>query len=221
MAFAATAAMKALPAVLLVLAGCEGAGGERRAAQSQPLDGGYALQRSGGAEDDRTMAEDPCWRREQGGWHRSIGHCEEMLPAQPIVGVLVLGFEEASFFPGATTIPDPNDPRRYRVELEIDVDRVTALAELAGSIPERPSYQAYRVRFTGRRTRYPLNIDCDGGRTYVFIADRVHEARYLGAMPDPDLDLLTPRSDTPFARSGEGGKIGQMEDQALAACFGR
>jgi hypothetical protein len=210
-----TLAMTGMLAALLALAGCEGAGEERRAARLQPLDGGYPLQASRGAEADRAMAEDPCRRRERGGWHSSIGHCEEMLPVQPIAGVLVVGFEEASFFPGAATIPDPDDPRRYRFSLEADFEQVRRLA----GARDLPSYQAYRIGFVGRRTRYPVVIDCEGGRSYVFVANRVDEARYLGEMPAPDLDLPRPPPDTPFARSGEGGRMQQLEDQALANCF--
>jgi hypothetical protein len=211
------AKIAAMTAALLVLASCQDAGEERRAPQAQPLDGGYPLQPSGGAEADRTMADDPCWRRERGGWHSSIGHCAEMLSAQPMAGVLVLGFEETSFFPGAASIPDPNDPRRYRFELEADFLRVRALA---GRTRGGPPYQAYRIAFSGRRTRYPVFIDCSGSRGYVFIADHIREAHYLGAMPDPNADPPRP-SDRRFVRSGEGGKIRQMEDEALATCFRR
>jgi hypothetical protein len=203
-------------ALLLVLGGCEGASEERLAAQDQPLDGSRPLRPSRGAEADKLRADDPCSRQEKGGWHSSMGHCEEMLPPQPMTGVFVMGFEENSFFPGATTIPDRNDSRRYRLELEVDPARVR---ELAGRKLNGPTYQAYRLKFTGRRTRFPVFILCSGDRGYVFIADQVDEAQYLGAMADPDLSAPPP--DKTFKRSGQGGKIRKMEDEALASCSGR
>ena len=119
--------MKWMLTALLTLAGCGGAGGERGAPADQALDGGYSLSNSSGAEDDKIMAGDPCWRREKGGWHLSTGHCAEMLPARPMSGVFSAGFEEDSFFPGATTIPDANDGRRYRLHLEVDYARLTEI----------------------------------------------------------------------------------------------
>ena len=191
----------------------------------QPVDGGLPLTNMS-SEHEAHLTADPCWRREGGGWHYSTGHCSEMLPAQRITGVWVIGFEERSFFPGNTALPDRNDPRRYRVELEVDADRVGEMAG-RGSADDRrttdPGYQAYALTFVGRRTRYPLNIDCYGGRSYVFIADRIESSRHLGPIADADRPQL-PRADEPrrpFQRSGEGGVIAQMEEAALARCFHR
>jgi hypothetical protein len=200
----------------LLLAACGAVGEAQQTARDQPLDGGYPLKRARGAEADKVRADDPCWRKEKGGWHLSTGHCSEMLAARAMTGVFVTGFEEESFFPDATAIPGPNDNRRYRLQLELDQARLTALA---GRTLNGPPYKAYRLKFTGRRTRYPVFILCNGDRGYVFIADRTDEAEYLGAMPDPDPSPAPP--DRPFNPTRENAKIAHMEDQALANCFGR
>lgn len=204
-------------ALLLMLAGCQDAKEERQAQQNQSLDGGYPLSRSRGAEADKLMADDPCWRREKGGWHLSIGHCEEMLPPTTVSGVWITGFEESSFFPGATVLPDRNDERRFRIDLEVDGERIE---RLLGRKLENPEYHAIALAFVGRRTKYPVAIDCYGGRYYVFVADTVKKARYLGVMANPDRPPLPSERPPyePFKRSGEGGVIAQMEEEALANC---
>lgn len=190
----------------------------------EPVDGGLPLTNMNGA--DAHLAADPCWRREGSGWHYSTGHCTEMLPAQRITGVWVTGFEESSFFPGNTALPDRNDPRRFRITLEVNADRVGEMAGRGSADFRRttdPGYQAYALTFVGRRTRHPLIIDCDGGREYVFIADRIESSRHLGLIANPDLPQ--PRGEgeprRPFQRSGEGGVIAQLEEAALARCFRR
>ena len=204
-------------ALFLMLAGCQDAKEERQAQDNQSLDGGYALSRSHGAEDDKDMADDPCWRRENGGWHLSMGHCEEMLPPTTVSGVWITGFEESSFFPGATILPNRNDERRYRINLEVNEERI---ARLVHRKLDGPDYHGIAVTFVGRRTKYPIAIDCYGGRHYVFVADTVKKARYLGVMADPDRPPLPSQRPPyePFKRSGEGGVIAEMEEEALAGC---
>lgn len=207
-------------ALFLTLAGCQDAKQERQTQQSQSLDGGYPLSRSRGAEDYKIMADDPCWRRKKGGWHLSIGHCEEMLLPNTISGVWITGFEESSFFPGETVPPDRNDERRYRMDLEVDRERIERLLlrKLEGS-----EYYAIALTFVGRRTRYPVAIDCYGGRHYGFVADTVKKVRYLGIMANPDRPPLPSErpSYKPFKRSGEGGVVAKMEEQTLANCLPR
>jgi hypothetical protein len=166
------------------------------------------------------MAGDPCWRQEKGGWHLSAGHCEEMLPPATVTGVWVTGFEESSFFPGEAALPDRNDDRRYRIELEVDRDRI---ARLLGQKLEGPDYHAVALSFVGRRMKYPSSIDCYGGRYYVFVADKVEKVRYLGVMADPDRPPLPSAGSPykPFKRSGEGGVIARLEEEALANCLPR
>jgi hypothetical protein len=148
-----------------------------------------------------------------------MGHCEEMLPAQRMNGVWVSGFEETSFFPSDRTMPDRNDTRRFRLELEVDRDRV---AELAGrKAAGGPDYHAFALILVARRTKYPVSIDCYGGRYYSFVADRVETARYLGVIANPDIPRPNSRPSEPFQRSGEGGRIARMEQQALTGCMKR
>jgi hypothetical protein len=133
-----------------------------------------------------------------------------------ISGVWVNGFEESSFFPDATSIPDRNDPRRYRVELHASRDQFFKSREQYPA----PSYLAFRVTFLGRRTRHPYDIDCEGGRYYFFVPDWMLSVRYLGPIADPDRPVRRTAPYKPFKRSGEGGVIRELEDEALARCGG-
>ena len=134
-------------------------------------------------------------------------------------GVWVTGFEETSFFPNAKAIPARNDPRRYRMMLDIDPERVN---KLLGRRLFDGDYHAIRLTFVGRQSEYPLNIDCYGGRDYLVVADWVVRARYLGKIgnPDPPPPPSKRPPYKPFKPSGEGGVIGQLEKKALAHCGG-
>ncbi|MEA3016990.1 MAG: hypothetical protein QOI38_1712 [Sphingomonadales bacterium] len=186
----------------------------------EPLDGGFRLHLDTKAEESGILLADRCWRRERGGWHYSIGHCAEMLPPRRMTGIWVTGFEESSFFPGDAAVPNPDDGRRFRLTLEVEEDRVLALAG-----PGAPSWgaRAFALGFVGRRTRYPVGIDCYGGRYYGFVADRLDSARYLGEMgfpqPPPSRAELPPYRG--FRPSGEGGVVGRMEQEALRGCMQR
>jgi len=76
-------------------------------------DGGFMIERDVGSAVEESFVGDRCARRERGGWHRSLGHCMEMTSSRRFTGVVVYAFEEMSFFPGATAIPDRNDLARY------------------------------------------------------------------------------------------------------------
>jgi len=141
----------------------------------------------------------------------------EMLYPEVISGVWVTGFEESSFFPGATSIPDPNDDRRFRLVLIVDpgwANEMTAKHNRSGAS------QAFRITFVGRRTKYPLNIDCDGGRDYFFVPDLVLAVHDLGVMAPPDLSARSVGPYKSFKPSGESGVIGDLESRALARCGG-
>ena len=142
---------------------------------------------------------------------------EKMQLPQIISGVWVNGFEESSFFPSEAFIPDRNDPRRYRLELIVDKEQ---FYKLRGERPNLSGYVAYRVTFLGRRTKYPIAIDCQGDRHYYFIPDLFLQTQFLGPIADPDRPMPKPGRYKPFKRSGEGGVIREMEDQALAHCGG-
>lgn len=136
-----------------------------------------------------------------------------------IKGVWVTGFEETSFLPNAKALPDRNDRRRYRMMLDIDPERVSKL--LGRQLVDR-DYHAVRLTFVGRQSEYPLAIDCYGGRDYLIVADWVIRAQYLGKIGNPDLPP-PPLKQPPyksFKPSGEGGRIAQMEKEALARCAG-
>ena len=195
--------MKALLALPLALAACSG--------EPQPIDGGYALRTDVSAEELSYLTQDSSWRKEPGGWHTSIGHVQPMGPPEKIRGVYVTGFEESSFFPGETHMPDPNDRRRFRVAIELD-DRI--LEAMTGQAFSPQRYKAYALTLVARRTR-DLWIDCLGGQNYYYVADRIETVRYLGIMPDSDFSQM---NDKTFVRSGEGGKIRELEDRAIRRC---
>ena len=184
----------------------------------EPVDGGHPLEFGFDLSDYPVeQGEGSGWRKERGGWHYSAQHGVDMAPRRRMVGVWVTGFEETSFFLGDQTIPHPDDPRRYENELEVNSEHVQ---EMIGRQLDMPDYHAVLLEFDGRRTRYPIAIDCFGGRSYTFVADRLRSARYLGLMPNPDTSKW-PRLTAPyqgFRLSGEGGVIGQMERDALAGC---
>jgi hypothetical protein len=195
-----------------VLAGALALAGSSLADMRKPLDGGSALQFEPFADAEAQHEKDPCARREKGAWHRSVVHCEEMLPLETISGVLVIAFEERSFFPGETQIPDRNDPRRYHSEPEIDH---LLLANLPG---QAWTNGAVLMTFQGRRTRYPYYIDCEGHRAYTYVVHDLYSARYLGPVGKPDPSYFHRKPTKPFPFSGEGGKIGEMEKETAKGC---
>jgi len=141
---------------------------------------------------------------------------EQMQLPQIMSGVWVTGFEESSFFPGDDVIPDRNDARRFRLTLTASRDQHDRLRDQNPA----PGYLAYRVTFLGRRTKYPVGIDCRGARHYFYVPDLILRTQYLGPIANPDLPVRKPGPYIPFKRSGEGGKIRQMEDEILAHCGG-
>lgn len=205
---------RAILGLTLLLAGCGEGGGEDRS-----LDGGLPLRDVYGAEEDKLLASQKCWRRERGRWHYSSGHCEAMLPAREMKGVWVTAFEESSFFPGASAIPDPDDPTRFATEIELDSDRIV---RRIGKPPAGAHGDAIWLRFIGRRMRDPYMVDCQGTPAWVFVVDRLLDARYLGAMAPAE--RLTPeiaqrRTVTVSVR--HGGKWGAKEAEAVERCSDR
>jgi hypothetical protein len=195
---------------MVLLAGC--------ADPTEPLDGGRPLD-----FDDRLGADlkhDPCRRREKSGWHYSVGHCLAMAPMGRMSGVWVTAFEETSFIPGATAVPDPNDPRRFAQELELD-DR--KIVKLTGPMPlGGHSYhgEAYLVTFVGRRTRDPYDVGCDGIAQFSVVVDRLMSARYLGPLGHGfSVKALESRPVTVARR--HDGKWGELEQEAVERCARR
>jgi hypothetical protein len=200
---------------LSVLAGALMLAGSSLADMRKPLDGGSPLQYEPFPEAAAQHATDPCARLEKGAWHLSAVHCSEMMPVETISGVLITGFEERSFFPGESRVPDRNDPRRYKSEPEMD----DLLIETLPGRPDAP-YVAVLMTFRGRRTRYPFLIDCEGRRAYTYVVDRMVSARYIGTIADPDAATIRSwgRSSKPFPFSGEGGRIAEMEKAQAEKC---
>jgi hypothetical protein len=204
----------ALLGLALLLAGC---GGEGR----EPEDGGLPLPSGTVTPDgERIMASDPCWRRERSHWHLSLGHCREMLPAKPMTGVWVSGFEVSDFMPAARGIPDPNDPRLYANALEVDA----ALVERRlGRELKGPASHAIALSFIGRRTKDPVSVDCDGTPYHHIVVDRPLAARYLGIEPSPD---PPPPPEVVHAQPSRVRKVhdgvwGALEAEAVERCGGQ
>jgi hypothetical protein len=169
------------------------------------------------AANDEIAANDPCSRREKGGWHQSVGHCAEMTPAQEITGVWVTAFEESSFFPGASARPESNDELRYLLELELDLRDIR---RLTGRTPDPAVPEAYLLTFVGRRTRDPGHVDCYGGASFSFVVDRMLSARFLGYVSNPDRERMKALYETrePTVSVRHAGRWGELERRAVAEC---
>jgi hypothetical protein len=170
---------------------------------------------------DRTMAADPCWRRERGKWHFSLGHCHEMGSSQIMVGIWSSGFENSSFYPAGEPFPAADDWKRPIVWLEVDEAKVE---KMLGRKLQVQGTNLVAIKFRGRKTRYPMGIDCYGGRDYAVVVDRLLQARYLGQPPYRKIHFPKPSELPPYKPiklSGEGGVVGRMEREALARCAPR
>jgi hypothetical protein len=200
----------ALTLLVGLAAGCED--------RTRPLDGGMPIVFKGSEE---AVKEDPCWRREKGGWHLSMGHCEPTTSTATFEGVWVTAFEESSFFPGRKEKPDPRDPARFTIDIELDDE---AVLRRAGARPGSAGWgEAVFLRFSGRRTRDPLSVDCYGSPYFVFIVDRLIEARHLGAMdplPPRWFEEMARNRPEPTVRQVHGGRWGELEAQAVEHCRG-
>lgn len=178
----------------------------------RPLDGGQPLGEPLGPERMKEVADQPCARVERGRRHYSVGHCEAMTPARAISGVWVTAFEERSFFPGATAVPDANDPRRFGSDIEIDERDAI---RLSGHSPADPRGEAYLLTFEGRRTRDPW-FDCHGVPSFSFVVDRLKSARHLGPMGEIDRDGMLPRYEAYAKRLS--GRFGKAQAEAVERC---
>jgi hypothetical protein len=197
-------------AAALLLAACGGP-------DTEPLDGGRQLS-FGRSAADTDMSKDPCWRREKGGWHGSVAHCRAMTPPEKMTGVWVTGFEESSFLPGYTNIPDADDPLRFTYAIELDERQVRAMG---GRAPGNPNGNAYLLSFIGRRTRDPYNVDCQGDPYFELVLDRLVSARYLGPMGIWHREALEAQRRVVTVARRHGGRWGELEDQAIELCYRR
>jgi hypothetical protein len=178
----------------------------------RPLDGGLPLMIEWSPDSAQLLARDPCWRRERGGWHFSMGHCEAMSSPEPMTGVWVTAFEESSYFPGVTALPDPNDPLRFTQAIELDESQVE---RLAGPVDDRNA-NAYLLSFVGRRTRDPYSVDCRGTPYFSVVVDRLIDARHLGPMGPFSVEGMMARTGRVERR--HSGRWGQLEAEAIEHC---
>jgi hypothetical protein len=200
--------------LLTLLAACHARG------RSNAEDGGRNLARGPfSAAEEETLRHQSCWRKESGGWHSGIQHCMPMARAEEMRGVFITAFEESSFIAGATGVPDPDDPRRYATEIDLEPSIVFGFA---GAMPRSADGDAYALTFIGRRTRDPLGVDCQGRANFGYVVDRLLAARYLGAEPRAP-HILTPaamRARPVLVRKIHGGVWGEREAEAVANCGG-
>ncbi|HEY0043773.1 MAG TPA: hypothetical protein VGB62_04405 [Allosphingosinicella sp.] len=136
-----------------------------------------------------------------------------MLPPERMSGVMVLAFEERSFFPRASARPDTNDPWRFVNEIMIARDDLERLGQYA-----HPDGTAFHLTFIGRRSREP-DYSCNGIPYFSFEAKQLLSVRYLGAMGDYDSAGMGKRMDRLAARlRGTGGAA---QAKAIARCEAR
>lgn len=137
-----------------------------------------------------------------------------MLPPERMEGVVVLAFEEQSYFPGATTRPDANDPWRYNTELLIEREELFRLFEAGG----HPHGTAFHLTFIGSRTREP-SYGCDGVPYYLYEAKQLLAVRNLGPMGKYDFAGMPERRQMLGARlRGTGGAA---QAKGIADCNAR
>jgi hypothetical protein len=141
-----------------------------------------------------------------------------MTRAEEMSGVWVTAFEESSFFPRDTAIPQPKDQRRYTSELHLDEDSVH---RMASAVPSSGSGDAYLVSFIGRRSRAPWLVDCQGTPHFTFVVDRLLGARRLGSLnPVSRQELRDDLKSRPVTVTRKhGGRWGEEEDEAIKRCI--
>lgn len=184
----------------------------------RPLDGGRPLRFGRWAGPDTSHGPEPCWRREKGGWHHSAGHCAPTTAPAIMAGVWVTAFEETSFLPGEKARPDPRDPRRFTTEIELDEG---AVMRSIGGWPDGPGGQAVYLRFAGRRIRDPVAVDCNGTPHFIYVVDRMIEARYLGPMdpiPPGWWEQLARNVEPARVKRLHEGRWGELEADAARRC---
>ena len=180
----------------------------------KPDDGGHPLQFTDRSL-DRYLLNDPCWRRENGGWHFSVGHCERMTSSMQITGVWVTAFEESSFFADARSLPAPDDPARFSNEVELDNDGAWALS---GYPPRDPNGEAYLLAFVGRRMLDP-RFDCYGTPSFTYVVERLLSIRHLGAMKPMKPEWWKHWRPPPLRRYP--GHWGALQARAIEECSRR
>lgn len=199
-------------ALLMLLGACD------RSGRSDAEDGGRSLRQGPvSTAEEESLRHQPCWRKERGGWHYGLQHCLPMGRAEEMRGVYITAFEESSFIAGTTTLPDPDDPRRYANDVGLEPDIVF---RFAGAMPASSLGDAYALTFIGRRTRDPLAVDCQGRASFGYVVDRLLTARYLGAEPR-EPHRITPaevRARPVLVRKIHSGVWGEREAEAVAHC---
>lgn len=178
---------------------------------TMPVDGGRPLDFPPAAQDSQYEGQ-PCTRRERGGWHQSVVHCERMTPAKRLVGVWVTAFEENSFLPDQRSVPAPDDPRRFASGLEFDSELAVGLS---GHRPKDPNGEAYLLTFIGRRT-YDPSFDCYGRPSFTYVVDRLVSANYLGPVEPMKPSWWRTWKPLPWPRYS--GRWGEMQAARIDRC---
>lgn len=90
-------------------------------------------------------------------------------------GVWEYEYEGSKFIEG--TQPYGYDPESYRKYPQLEIDRARKLIRpehlTYGANPDRPKIYAYRMKFVGRRTLYPVRHPYTGPASYVIVADKI------------------------------------------------
>jgi hypothetical protein len=135
---------------------------------------------------------------------------------QTIRGVWVHAFEESSFFPDRTTAPDPHHPLRFVQWIALD-------PVVARKLAQAPAYKhvgkevVVRLEFTGRRTRDPVFVDCQGRASFGFVVDQLKKAEYLGLMGRFDEAKALSNRPVTVAITHKGS-WGELEAEAVERC---
>ena len=203
-------------ALLLLVAACGKAG---------PDDGGRPLETGTISEPlEQAIAHDPCFRMEHGHWHQSVGHCRPMMPAERLRGVWLTGFELSEFVPNAARFAEAAAREGGAHEIEIDEEQVQ---RVAGVKHAGPGAGGYEIAFIGRRTRDPVDVDCQGRARFTIVVDRLLTARDAGTEPPPMRGITHAEMEDQLARLKalpttvavrHGGEWGKREAGAVERC---
>jgi hypothetical protein len=192
--------------------------------KAEPDDGGEPLELealSGALQN--AADDDPCLRKEHGHWHRSVGHCRPMTGPERIEGVWVQGFEISEFVPGVRSFSQAAAREHLAHDIEIDEERVQ---QRAGIKREGPGAVGYAIAFIGRRTRDPINVDCQGRARFAIVVDRLLSARDAGTeaptgpitRAELEAEMARMRAMPVSVAVRHSGEWGKREAEAVARC---
>ncbi|MGV7120821.1 hypothetical protein [Sphingopyxis sp. 550A] len=107
--------------------------------------------------------------------------CLVLLPAEPMQGVWLSGFERSAFLSGAKAIPTERSGNAEAVWLDFAPTAAPDPA-LRAEMDRMGGTVAVVMEFDGRRSRDAGHYGPMGGADHVVVVDRIRSARILGSV---------------------------------------